>query len=240
MSPGAFRTSIRHAIAATRDAEVWAATVYEIPLPRSEDFNRVSMDTMEYEQVYNSGLSLSHYNLLLTDLAFFQFTMASDTEYALAYYPNPRLSGSPKAIDQFRRLERERDECLLASEEFDLLASTMPVLAYIPRIRFEFSEQQYRPVIHPGAHFHIGMSGEDRWCCTRMISPHTFCLLILKHYYPDSWWPRSRFGSMAETQLADPTCVDARLLNALRDDGVSHCLTEHESLSFHFSAFMAA
>ncbi|WP_106727558.1 DUF2290 domain-containing protein [Mesorhizobium soli] len=198
---------------------------------------KLSLTSKDYTEIYDRGLSLSHYNFLLTDYSYFQFSYASDTEYALAYYPNPRLSGSPEATELFRELEKERDGGSLNDEEFSELVAEFPSQGFIPRVRFEYSGNQYRNVRHPGAHFHLGMSGEDRWPSARKLSPRSFTLLMAKFYYPATWWQGSRFSrpdGEQHLQLAD--CLDEKLLSSIRLDGASQFFSDDEKMGFHFAA----
>lgn len=238
-----FNASIRAIHGFYCDEKLVESAVYLVALPRSEVFNKISLTTTVYEKVFEAGLSLSHYNFILRDLSFFQFSHSSDQEWALAYYPNPRISGCPDAFREFIDLKAAMENGELSEEEFSALASSLHVGNYIPRIRFEYSESQYRPVRHPGAHFHIGMSGEDRWPSSRKLSPLTFGLLIAKHYYPDLWWPKSRFALVEEDQnLAAniESCVDEKLLRAIQADGISHIVSDFERLTFHFAAMQPA
>lgn len=232
-----FNAGIRAAIEFYTDKNLWLSTVYNCALPRSPQFNATSLATKKYVSIYEAGLSLSHYNFLLNDFSFFQFSYGSETEYALAYYPNPRISGSPAALDEYRDYERERDEGLWSDEELSELASEMPIENFVPRIRFEYSERQYRNVRHPGAHFHIGMSGEDRWASARKLSPKSFSLLIAKYYYPQCWWDSSQFSRPEEEQyLYREHCVDGKLIASIQADGVSQFFSDDERMGFHFSA----
>ncbi|NYZ11803.1 DUF2290 domain-containing protein [Azospirillum sp. RWY-5-1] len=236
-----FNSSIRTLSSFFAEVGLWKATVYMTSLPRSEIFNKTCLTSVNYVEIYEAGLSLSHYNILLHDYAYFQFSHTSETEYALAYYPNPRLSGCTEAVHEFRDLEKERDNGILSAEEFDELVACMPARGYVPRIRFEYSAKQYRPVRHPGAHFHIGMSGEDRWCSGRKLSPRSFGMLMAKFYYPEAWWSGSRFSLSPEEQetvAALSTCFDERLLNSIKNDGVSQLLTDYEKMGFHLSALL--
>ncbi|QRM55107.1 DUF2290 domain-containing protein [Sinorhizobium sp. BG8] len=234
-----FNASIRAIHAFFESEEFLEHTVYLVALPRSEDFNKTSLTSRDYGVVYEKGLSLSHYNFILKDLAYFQFSHDSGGDWALAYYPNPRVSGSPDALAEFNELKDalERDE--INDEEYSSLISSLNVGNYIPRVRFEYSESQYKRVRHPGAHFHIGMSGDDRWASSRKLSPRSFGMLIAKHYYPDLWWKNSRF-SLAEEDQELPgkieTCFDEKLLNSIRGDGVSLVFAAFERQTFHFGA----
>ena len=234
-----FNSSIRSAIGFFEERGIWQATVYNSALPRSTQFNKLALSTKNYIEIYETGLALSQYNFLLNDLSFFQFSHTSGTEFALAYYPNPRLSGSPKALDEYLEYEKERDDGVLSDEEFAELASLMPVAYFVPRIRFEYSERQYKNVRHPAAHLHIGMSGEDRWPSARKLSPLTFSMLMTKPYYPEKCWLASRFSQpVNEQHLHHETCLDRRLVEALQSDGISQSLSNDEKMSFHFAALV--
>ncbi|MBC9247509.1 DUF2290 domain-containing protein [Paracoccus sp. 11-3] len=238
MNIESFNRSIRAVDAVLADLNLLEGTVYNCSLPRSMDFNQTCLTSKDYNEIYETGLRLSHYNFLLLDLAYFQFTHKGPTEWALAFYPNPRITGSIEALSEFKEFSVARDSGEISEEEFSELSTSMPINYYVPRFRYEFSESQFRPVQHPGAHFHIGMSGEDRWGSSRRLSPLSFCYLMLKYYYPEHWWPLSRFSQSRE-DWASPKileyCLDKKLENSLRNDGVSHLFCEEERPGLHFS-----
>jgi|GEM_PF-1044127 len=234
-----FNASIRAIHSFFENQDFLESAVYLVSLPRSEDFNKVSLTSQDYNAVYEKGLSLSHYNFILKDLAYFQYSHSSEGEWALAYYPNPRVSGSSDAFTEFNELKNavEREE--IDDEAFSSMVSSLQIGNYIPRVRFEYSESQYKPVRHPAAHFHIGMAGQDRWASSRKLSPRSFGMLIAKHYYPDLWWKNSRFSLADEDQELPgkiETCFDEKLLNSIRGDGVSLAFAAFEQLTFHFGA----
>jgi hypothetical protein len=229
MTRDEFNASIRAIHSFFESENFVESAVYLVALPRSEEFNRTSLTSSDYNVVYETGLSLSQYNFILKDLAYFQFSHSMGSEWALAYYPNPRVSGSPDALVEFNELKDAADRGEINDEEFSSLASNLRVGNYIPRVRFEYSESQYRRVRHPGAHFHIGMSGEDRWASSRKLSPRSFGLLIAKHYYP---------VAEGDQELATniERCIDEKLLSSIRNDGVSQSFSEFERLTYHFGA----
>jgi len=105
MRIGEFNTSIRSLISFFTEVGLWASTVYEVALPRSEAFNKISLTSDDYVQIYETGLSLSHYNVLLRDYAYFQFSHVGETEYALAYvFAHP--AGGSLAIKRRGRCRR--------------------------------------------------------------------------------------------------------------------------------------
>lgn len=234
-----FNASIRTAFRFFEEEGFVESAVYMVSLPRSAEFNKISLTTQIYADLFESGLSLSHYNFLLKDLAYFQFSYRSSSEWALAYNPNPRISGCPDALEEFLSLRESAERGEITDEDFSALASSIDVGNYVPRIRFEYSESQSRPIRHPTAHFHIGMSGEDRWSSSRKISPRSFGLLIAKHYYPEIWWNKSRFALSDKDQKLHASiaiCLDNKLVKSLHSDGASLAFTEDEKQNFHFSA----
>lgn len=235
-----FNTSIRSAIRFLREAQLLDTEIYVSSLPRSQEFNELCLVSQDYLAIYELGLALSHYNFILKDLSYFHCTHTSETEFALAYYPNPRISGCPTALSDYLEIKEQADSGLITDEEFADLAELIPANFYIPRFRFEYSKKQYKPVKHPGAHFHIGMSGEDRWCSSRKLSPLSFAMIIVKYFYPEAWWEGSRFSldeKEWDNESAIDECFDEKLLNSLRADGISHDLSNYEKSIFHFSAF---
>lgn len=243
MTGDEFNASIRASAAALAEFNLLEATINPTKLQRSERFNKLSLSTKVYSEIYETGLALSHYNIVLKDLAFFQFSYNSSSEWALAYYPNPRLTGSADAIAQYEELLDDRDGGRCSDEDFAALAQEMPIHSFVPRVRFEYSGEQYKPVRHPGAHLHIGMSGEDRWACARKLSPKSFSLIIIRHFYPSNWWPLSRFSLPPEEQSdreAIERCFDRKLVESLQRDGVSQYLTTEDRLGFHLTALEGA
>ena len=234
-----FDASIRQAIADVDAFGLLEAGANRSALRRSEEFNKLALSSKAYVEIYEKGLTLSHYNILLKDLAFFQFSYKTPEEWALAFYPNPRLTGSVDALAMYQELCEERDRGEWDDEDFASLAQDMPAHIYVPRIRFEYSRRQYEPIKHPGAHFHIGMSGEDRWASSRKISPRTFSLLIIRYYYPAVWWPLSRFTQPKEewgVKEEIEKCIDNKLMKSFQNDGVSLLFEPDEHMLFHFTA----
>src|SRR2546426_5995109 len=81
--------------------ESWAAIVElnlgetistAAPLPVSEGFRDLLFSAnVQYNELYLAGLNLQHFNILLSDFSFFQYSLVSDDHVRYAYYPNPFL-----------------------------------------------------------------------------------------------------------------------------------------------------
>lgn len=242
MNKDDFNSSVRKFGGFLEKIKLIDATVYDCALPRSEEFNAICLTSKNYVDIYERGLSLSHYNFLLTDMSYFQFSFSSGNEWALAYYPNPRLSGCPEALEQYRELQEYLETEEINDEEFSELVASLPLRMAVPRFRFEYSESQYKPVNHPSAHFHIGMSGEDRWGTSRKLSPHSFGLAMIRFYHPNYWWHGSGY-SLSERDWSEEeylgSCFDSELVRSLGNDRVARKV-EYENMVLHFASVLGA
>ena len=203
-----------------------------VPLARDEAFRRLVLEPeASYRAIYLLGLSRAHYNLLLSDYAYLQFSWASPGAWRLAYYPNPWISGVPSAEEALGEWEELEKNGLLANEDVDQLITDLPYLASVPPIRFEYAVDQYREIDHPAAHMHMGQHGENRWPFARLLDPLTFSMVITKLYYPALWNPQSRF-----VDATVQNCLEAALVEALRTPGRVHQFSEAERCTIHFTA----
>ncbi|MDD1522113.1 MULTISPECIES: DUF2290 domain-containing protein [Bradyrhizobium] len=199
-------------------------------LPVDEIFRDVALDSdATYDAIYRTGLSRSHYNILLFDYAYFQFSRDNDVTWRLAFFPNPWVSGSPNAVERVRQWEAQEDDGLIDHEEASNLIAEMPYIGAVPCIRFESAPAQYREMAHPSAHFHIGRHDQNRWPSTILLGPKAFAMIIAKMYYPDFWARKSRFHN-AEVEA----CCDQTLLTAMGDARFVHDFSAVEQQSFHF------
>lgn len=234
-----FNRSIKSASKFFEDLGLLDYSIYLQSIPRSAEFNKTALTEKSYTTIYEAGLSLSHFNFVLKDYSYFQFSHKSPVEWALAFYPNPRVTGNPQALSDLMELRHALEAGEISDEDYASLAHEFPAEASVPRVRFEYSKQQHKPVKHPFAHFHIGMAGDDRWCSARKISPTTFSMLMTRMYFPDAWWERSRFRLEPNEQVLPENienCVDRKLIASLRADGVSQEFSDDERMGFHFAA----
>ena len=134
--------------------------------------------------------------------------------------------------DKLTELRDYLEAGVITTEEFlDHIADDFEYHHSVPMFRFEYSESQYREVIHPASHFHIGTLGNDRWAWRRKLSPLSFSMIIVRMYYPHIWLPRSSF----EIDGVDD-CWERRLNDVLANDGVSLEFTDDEIRSVHLGA----
>ena len=154
------------------------------PLDVNEDFrDLVLSDESSYITVYLAGLNLSHYNFLLSDYSYFQFSWFSPDGVRYAYYPNP-FEGT--AAD-FKRRRELVESGLITQDEHLAILRDAGLDPRVPLLRYEHAPKQYNGLHHPCSHFHIGHHADNRWALNRLLTPCAFALLILKHYYGSVW-----------------------------------------------------
>ena len=139
-----------------------------------------------YNEIYLAGLELRHFNILLTDYSFFQYSVTGERSVRFAYYPNPFLSVVNWELDIDRLRELEEAE-LITHEEFLVLVDERRSDNRAAPIRYENAPQDRKPFSHPTSHFHIGHGVAGRWALARRLTPLAFTLLVLKHYFPAHW-----------------------------------------------------
>jgi len=175
-------------------------------------------------------LSLSHYNILLKDYSYFQFTWDGKSSWRLAYFPNPWIAGISAAAAQLDSWENQEELGTLSHEEVSMLMDELEYHGSIPPIRFEYSTAQYKEIAHPAAHFHIGRDSTNRWPVAIAIGPSLFTMIIAKFYYANSWARQSRFHGAVATE----GCVDDLLIETAASARFVHDFSDTERRSPHF------
>src|SRR6266436_2332379 len=74
------------------------------PLEINEEFRDLILSNeTDFTQIYLAGLNLSHYNFLIADYSYFQFSCLGRDRVRYAYYPNP-FAGSDVDFKRRRQL----------------------------------------------------------------------------------------------------------------------------------------
>lgn len=160
------------------------------PLPINDEFRDIILrGDASYLEIYMCGLRLSHYNFLLTDYSYFQFSWSKENCVRYAYYPNPYLTGreGTGGISTIKRWHELLEAELLSFEEYLALLKDSKPEVRVPLIRYENAPDDYVALEHPCSHFHIGHHGSNRWASNRVLTPNAFTLLLCKLYYSHAW-----------------------------------------------------
>jgi hypothetical protein len=203
-----------------------------VSLKVNPGFNVVALDdASSYREIYLAAVSRSYYNIMLRDYSIFQFSWAGEDAWRLAYLPNPWISGVQGAEERIREWEGLESLGELSDEDVGSLISELPYFGSIPPIRFEFAPRQYREMMHPAAHLHVGRHTENRWAISRTLNPLTFTMLMAKLYYSADWEIKSRYHNDGVDD-----CVDDRLIRELHASQIVHDFSATERRSLHLSS----
>jgi|SRR6185312_8700076 len=182
------RSGIQRSWQAVDDLQLGETFSQPTPLEVDGEFRDIALTpTSTYSDVYLAGLNRSHYNFLLFDYSYFQFSWEKINHVRYAYYPNPFLATDEQNIKDFRRKRELVENGTVTHEDYLALLRDTPIEARVPALRYENSPDQRRELRHPCSHLHIGHHGDDRWPLNKLLSPLAFTLLVVKHYYGNEW-----------------------------------------------------
>jgi hypothetical protein len=157
-------------------------------LKASDEFKEIALSsTATYEEVYLYGLSGGQYNILLADYSYLQFSRHDENSLRYAYYPNPFLGASQNAISDLAALRTFVDEGVIDMDDFLHSVSEIRYTQHPPLVRYENATDQYKDLVHPCSHLHLGHHSENRWPVRRILTPGAFTLILLKHFYTNLW-----------------------------------------------------
>lgn len=180
-----FQRSISRAYSVADELKISQSFSVPCSLGVNEEFRDTILDSKStYLDVYYKAIQLGHYNFILQDFSFFQFSRNSDKDFRYAYYPNPHVDSD---FSKIRELYDWVKEEVLDEEEFMAILDSAKLKFSIPPIRYEYAEDQYKELKHPCSHFHIGFHSENRWPLSKLLTPYAFTLLILNQYYSEHW-----------------------------------------------------
>lgn len=200
-----------------------------VSLNASSDFKSKSRKAISYREVYEAGTLNQDFNLMLSDMSYFQFTeIEKDKEIRLAYYPNPF---------QFVEYKSERENALellekneFTLDEYEQFISECNYTHDIPLIRYDLSIEQHCDKYHPAGHLHIGFVVENRWPVAKILSPYAFLLNILMQYYSKLWIQFGDEGDKRPNRLDIMYREELKRCNVISDEFFTE--SEKERLVF--------
>jgi len=198
------------------------------PLPVNEEFRDLLFSAdVQYNRLYLAGLELRHYNILLKNFSFLQYSVGTENSLRFAYYPNPFMDTVTTELDRLREL-LEAD--LISEEEFLALVDEHRSDNRAAPIRYESAPRDRRAFAHPSSHFHIGHGVVGRWAVARELTPLAFTLLVLKHYFPTEW-----FSADGDQEIGNT--FEKRLMAERRScvEVPEDLFSESERRCFHFT-----
>jgi hypothetical protein len=230
MSEGRFTQSIRSSYDLFNDLGRVRGFRQPTSLLPTSTFNEIALDPgIPYADVFKAGLRLNHYNLLLVDLSYFQFSRDHEGELRLAFYPSPYGPREFARISEFTRL---LDNDVIDEQTYSQLMDSVATNSRRPLVRYEYSKKQYVAGKHPASHIHFGTYGDDRWVVKRVLTPLAFSALIARLYFSEDWESVTTHdqASVRRNEL-DDLYFGAKHACEFTDDEL---FGPHEERQFHF------
>jgi hypothetical protein len=198
MNTASFNISVSHAKALLKDLKLFKSDG-----PKSINKNGVTSEFKDssqkaaYLKVYGIGIKNFDYDFLLVDDSFFQFSTnispGKPFEVNYSFYQNPVFYKSyDEYLDLLLQTSNINDEFRnelgdLYIEEYEQFLNEQGIDSGCTMIRYDFDLQNYKPLIHPSSHIHIGNNNSIRIPCSKLITPYRFVLFIIRHVYYDTW-----------------------------------------------------
>ncbi|OEE76718.1 DUF2290 domain-containing protein [Vibrio genomosp. F6] len=196
-----FNSSISRSAALCAELGISPTVITPTSLKVNDKFNHVALSsTATHESIYFAGLDYSHYNFILSDYSYFQFSyvqifnndlLEDKFELRLAFYPNPINTaddGLPEStVNQLLAFNEMFLDDDWTFEEYSQALCELQVNVTVPIIRYDMSEDQFQRINHPKAHMHIGVNNTSRIATEKIFTPELFTAFILSNFYRDQW-----------------------------------------------------
>lgn len=154
----------------------------------------------DYRNAYRIARENLDYNFLIEeDGSIFQFGYELDENEKIcdlryAYYEAPSFQISYE--EYLHDLDLNIEECgNMFFEDYSQALSEATLKNNVTSIRYDFSIDQRKELIHPVSHIHIGQQNEVRLPVSFVMTPKNFVAFIVRHIFWNKW----RIG------MADPS-----------------------------------
>jgi hypothetical protein len=162
----------------------------------SQEFKTASQKG-DYFQLYKCAKTNFDYDILLSDDSLFQFSYkflpGQLPQIRYAFFQNPQEFKSYEQYLELLRskniIEEETNEEIgnAFEEEYQQFLTEQNLNTSSISIRYDFDNDNYKPLIHSVSHLHIGHQNNIRIPCDKILTPLKFSVFILKHVYYYKW-----------------------------------------------------
>lgn len=145
--------------------------------------------TKSYIDIYREVIENSDYDILLFDESAIHFSISKVNRSSIIRYCYLQFPHDVPSYDEFLN-SCEFDFEVIGDEfrnEYEQLLSEAGIDISSASIRYDYSEREYTPGIHPVSHFHIGHDNSIRIPISKVVTPHMFVMFILKQIYYKQW-----------------------------------------------------
>ena len=148
----------------------------------------VAPRALDYEAEWAATYRARAFDFLLNDSSLFQFSRGDEDQAYLryAYLQCPFGGGSYEEFLAERGLRYEAvGDGMVA--DFEAVTSAAAPRRSPIYLRYDYDPSLYRRGVHPASHIHVGYGTEIRVNSTRILTPRSFLLFVIRQAYPAVW-----------------------------------------------------
>ncbi len=209
-----FNKSIQSSIRLADELGLNPQTINPASLSNNSTLRQLVDQGSSFLNYYQRTIDLRHLNFFIGDGDLFQFSFVEKgRSFSLryAFFGSPYRHGSERiAIGHEMPSEgkKQQDEALLEGVRIlrDVVDFEETDLGYISgdevtreggqseidgaglSLRYEYAEQEYRRLVHPCAHLHLGWNTDGRIPVRRIWSPELFTFFIIRNLFARCWF----------------------------------------------------
>jgi hypothetical protein len=206
-----FNKSILASIQMAEDLGLKPQTIQPSSLPNNSRLRALVDDGGTYLSYYQETVDLRHLNFFVGDgdilqFSFFEQGRTFSLRYAFfssPYRPTPKpvdLVASPSETGEpsssLVSKDDNLDEALFDGEiESEVEGGLLDEGIEQPEVdgagvslRYEYAEDEYRRLVHPCAHLHLGWQKEGRIPVRRVWTPELFTAFVIRNMFADLWF----------------------------------------------------
>jgi hypothetical protein len=184
-------------------------TIHPTSLPNNSRLRTLVEDGATYLNYYQETVDLRHLNFFIGDgdiLQFSLFEQGRTFSLRYAFFGSPYRHG-PKPVELLATLSEKGEpsssvrEIGSEGENVDDISSDGEIGSEIDdglveeevdgaglSLRYEYAEDQYRRLLHPCAHLHLGWQREGRIPVRRVWTPELFTAFVIRNMFADLWF----------------------------------------------------
>lgn len=160
-------------------------------------YSKASLDVSnsgDYKLIYDTAIDNMDYEILLEDDSIFQLRKEGD-KYRYVFIQSKTAYISFKDFlsefleeSEIPKSEEELEALKITYEDdFQQRRDEQKINIGATYLRYDADKLGYKPNLHSYAHFHIGLNNSLRLPCSRILTPFSFVLFSIKHFYSSLW-----------------------------------------------------
>ncbi len=195
ISAALYTETLKSSLKFLKDAELLKQDATSFVGTTKPDSKKVAKSN-RHTDIYQVAIENRDYSAVLIDDSILQF-FRDDATLRYAYIQNPLIHSSKEdylnsfmtneEISEMSNIELNTIMAEINENEYEQYLNEQAINTSAHLIRYDFSSIGYSPLVHSYSHFHIGPNPNVRIPCSRVLTPLSFILFVIKHTYYKDW-----------------------------------------------------